>query len=88
MGIHQRVGMQLAAGRMQRFAQQLEIPGAVFVVQEAGQAIVAVASATMQASPLAAVESAFPSRKTNISTSTFDFSSLQQAGTIFHRSPC
>lgn len=39
--VHQHVGVQLAAGRKQCFAQQLAITGTVFIVQEAGQAVVA-----------------------------------------------
>ena len=39
--VHQHVGVQAAAGGVQCFAQQLAIARAVFVVQEAGQAIVA-----------------------------------------------
>lgn len=39
--VHQHVGMQATAGGVQRFPQQLAIAGAIFVVQEAGQAIVA-----------------------------------------------
>jgi len=39
--VHQHVGMQVAAGGEQGVAQQVAVAAAVFVVQEAGQAIVA-----------------------------------------------
>lgn len=39
--VHQHVGMQLAAGGEQRFAQQVAIADAVGIVEEAGQAVVA-----------------------------------------------
>lgn len=39
--VHQHVRMQLAAASEQRFAQQVPIAGAVGVVQDAGQAVVA-----------------------------------------------